>query len=160
MTDPTLFDPDSDTTKLYGGTSGHSGSEASQERAEWQDDAGITSARDNNTLKRLARAGPDGLTWRELATEASYHHGEASGTLSRLHYAGAVARLQARRNRCSVYVLPENVNGRTLSEYTPNLSKRVLVEILDDIDWKLRVGDIVGARSHIAAVRNRWNPPT
>ena len=67
MTEPNLFDFDDDTSKVYAGTSGWSGSETSRERAEWQDEVGITSARDNNTLERLARAGADGLTWRELA---------------------------------------------------------------------------------------------
>ena len=157
MTEPNLFDFDDDTSKVYAGTSGWSGSETSRERAEWQDEVGITSARDNNTLERLARAGADGLTWRELAREAGYHHGEASGTLSRLHYVDAVARLTERRDRCQVYVLPVHVNDRTLSAYTPNLTKRVLVELLDDVDWRLRVGDVVGARHLIAVARKRWS---
>jgi len=33
-----------------------------------------------------------------------------------LHLEGAVARLEMRRNRCSVYVLPEFVNGRNITE--------------------------------------------
>lgn len=158
MTDePTLFDMVPDTTHAYGDTSGHAGSETSRERAEWSDGAGITSARDRGTLERLAVAGPDGLTWRELAEEAWLHHGEASGSLSRLHLVGAVARLTERRDRCQVYVLPGHIGERHLSDYTPVLTKRIVVGLLDEVEDRLRVNDTTEARRLIAVYRKRWS---
>src|SRR5262245_7146615 len=93
-------------------TAGHSGSDTSRERAVRERDDGTVSRRQTQTLMRLEMAGSDGLTWHELADAMGWHHGQASGVLSTLHMTDRIARLVLRRNRCHVYVLPENVNER------------------------------------------------
>jgi hypothetical protein len=102
----------------YAGTSGWSGSDTSRERAEDADADGTTSARQSFVLSRLATVQANGLTWRDLATEAGWHHGQASGALSVLHKEGRIARLaEERRTRCAVYVLPEYVEGRPVAAH-------------------------------------------
>lgn len=96
----------------YAGTSGWSGSDASRDRADREDSDGTTLYRQQRVLRLLDAQGLHGLTWRELATRTGWHHGQASGALSVLHLEGRVARLKARRDRCSVYVLPEWVAMR------------------------------------------------
>ena len=95
----------------YAGTSGWSGSETSRERAEDLDKSGITIKRQQFVLSELLVSGKYGMTWRELDLYFS-HHGVSTALLSVLHKTGAIERLSERRNRCSVYVLPEFVYGR------------------------------------------------
>jgi hypothetical protein len=102
--------------KPYAGTSGWSGSTASRDRVIEDDKNGTTSHRQKQTLLDLARVGTRGLTWKELGELRGWHHGQSSGCLSVLHLENLVARLAERRNRCSVYVLPEFVNGRKITE--------------------------------------------
>lgn len=112
MNAPGLFDP----ILPYAGTSGHSGSDTSERRARTEDSNGTTTARQSETLRRLADAGSHGMTWHDLADLAGWHHGQASGVLSVLHRSGLIARLTISRNRCKVYVLPMFVNGRDVEE--------------------------------------------
>lgn len=106
------------TTDLpYNGTSGHSGSDTSEERALREDSDGTTSARQAQAIASLSSRRSSGLTWKELATDRGWHHGQASGVLSTLHKVGRVARLTERRNRCAVYVLPEHVQGRSTAPH-------------------------------------------
>ncbi|UVK61370.1 winged helix-turn-helix DNA binding domain protein [Microbacterium phage Gingerbug] len=98
---------------MYGGTEGSSGSDASHERAAREARDGTATARQTVLLDSLAGAGAEGLTWRELGTATGLHHGQVTGGLSNLHKAGMIARLTVKRGRCSVYVLPEHVDGRT-----------------------------------------------
>lgn len=114
MTSPDLFDP----ILPYAGTSGHSGSDTSERRARSEDGDGTTTARQSETLRRLRDAGPDGMTWHDLADALGWHHGQASGVLSVLHRSGLIARLAASRNRCKIYVLPMFVDGRPTEEPT------------------------------------------
>lgn len=101
----------------YAGTSGWSGSQTSRERAEDEDRGGVTSERQRRVLALLGAADRTGMTWREVVeAEPSWHHGQASGALSTLHKTGHIARLTERRNRCSVYVLPEHVDERETAE--------------------------------------------
>jgi hypothetical protein len=104
----------------YAGTSGHSGSDTSRERAERDDSDGTTSERQNKTMLMLNDAGSFGYTWKELADMLHLHHGQASGVLSTLHKAGRITRLNMRRDKCLVYVLPEYVDGRETSPYRQN----------------------------------------
>lgn len=104
----------------FGDTSGWSGTDTSRERAEAQDTDGTYTARQWETISFLARQGTYGATWTELADEYGYHHGQASGVLSGLHKTEHIARLDQRRNRCKVYVLPEYVDGRVIEPYTPH----------------------------------------
>lgn len=101
----------------YAGTSGWSGSETSKDRALTEDSSGITAERQRKVLNELQFAGEMGLTWKELADLYKWHHGQASGVLSVLHKEGMIARLTIRRNKCAVYVLPNQVKGRDVAEH-------------------------------------------
>lgn len=136
---PSLFDePDPILPVLpYGGTSGWSGSSTSYERAIRSDRTGFTRNRQDFTLGLLRRAGIDGLTWKELSEQTGWHHGTASGALSVLHKDGQIARLAERREKCQIYVLRENVLGRDTADYQPNVSARILREVLVEIEQDL-----------------------
>lgn len=96
----------------YNGTSGWSGSQASEQRAKQADSTGLTARRQLDTLNQLERAEAAGLTWQELAFHFGWHHGQASGALSNLHKGGHIERLVEKRNKCHVYVLPDWVMFR------------------------------------------------
>lgn len=96
----------------YAGSSGWSGSDTSKARADRKDSDGTTGANQALTLAMLAKQGPTGLTWSELADATDWHHGTASGVLSVLHKTGRIHRLTETRQRCKVYVLPAHVNDR------------------------------------------------
>jgi hypothetical protein len=100
----------------YAGTSGWSGSSASRDRAKSDDESGKTSIRQQQALDFLNNQRDYGATWKELSDYLDWHHGQSSGCLSVLHLEGVIVRLTQRRNRCSVYVLPEFVRGREVSE--------------------------------------------
>ena len=68
-------------------------------------------------VRRLVELrGTQGVTWKEIADTLATHHGAASGALSNLHEKGWVVRLREKRDRCSVYVTPEYVDGRPVME--------------------------------------------
>jgi DNA-binding MarR family transcriptional regulator len=136
----------------YNGSSGWSGSDTSKERADNADHSGTTASRQQKTLTMLSILGRRGITARNLSEWTGLHRGTTSGILSNLHKAGRVARLQERRDGCLVYVLPEHVNGREVGQYTPNLSARVLKDVLRGIDRNLEKGNIDAARKRIASV--------
>lgn len=127
---PSLPYPDPET----GRTSGHAGSDTSKERAHHDDRSGRTSRRQAAVLRALDRAGERGLTWRELADLLSLHHGQASGSLSNLHTTGRIARLEARRNRCKIYVLPEHVAGRVTEAAGQAFTSKTLAEAIKILD--------------------------
>ena len=121
----------------YAGTSGWSGSQTSRERAEGEDAEGVTSERQQTVLALLRGAGFEGMTWREVVqAEPKWHHGQASGALSTLHKTGHIARLaKERRQRCSVYVLPEFVLDRPTAEQgraaaDPDVVKREVYRVV------------------------------
>ena len=101
----------------YAGTSGWKGSEASKDRVYKDDNDGKTVSRQNLALQHLQFAIHYGMTWVELGAERQWHAGQASGVLSVLHKEGYIVRLKERRNRCSVYVMPEFTNGREVSPH-------------------------------------------
>ena len=98
----------------YAGTSGHSGSDTSKERALSADRSGQTARRQAEALKFLLEQKTLGATWKELSEVTGLHHGTTSGVLSVLHKSGRIARLQERRNRCKVYVALDSVAGRKI----------------------------------------------
>ena len=100
----------------YNGTSGWSGTDTSKARAVTADTDGTTRHRQAQTMVALIEAGVTGLTWKELAELQGWHHGQASGVLSVLHHAGAIARLTESRNRCKVYVDIDWVQGRNVEQ--------------------------------------------
>lgn len=115
----------------YAGSSGHSGSEASKERADHDDLTGITGRRQRIIIAALRVHAEHGMTWREYASAYGLHHGQASGPLSVLHKEGRIERLANKRNRCHVYVLPEYVHGRETSPYTPQVGSKEKVAALE-----------------------------
>ena len=99
----------------YAGTSGHSGSATSRDRAEREDATGVTGKRQKDVIKFLSAMEKHGGTCKEVSTWLSIHHGQSSGVLSVLHKERVIARLKATRNRCAIYVLPEFILGREMS---------------------------------------------
>lgn len=119
----------------YGGTSGWSGSQTSLERAISEDSNGTTRSRQALARRFLLRAGTRGGTWRELAEEYNWHHGQASAVLSVLHKESAIYRLSAeRRERCAVYVTPEYLGERHFAMHGSR-SKR------DEAFWRNTLAD-------------------
>lgn len=105
----------------YNGTSGHSGTDTSKDRAEFLDKTGRTRDRQAKVLELLESRHFIGVTWQEVARELGIHHGSASGALSVLHKTGHIVRLKMTRNRCKIYVLPNWVEYR---ETEPFKSKK------------------------------------
>jgi len=97
------------------------------------------------------------MTWVELAQELGLHHGSASGVLSNLHKVGLLARLQETRYKCQVYVDPNHVLGRQTAPYRPNVSARLLVDILHEIEHDLNNDDIYLARQRIRKTLETFN---
>lgn len=108
----------------YAGTSGYSGSSTSEERARRDDRGGRTKERQTQVIVALVRAGRHGLTWKELATQFGWHHGQASGALSVLHKEEIICRLSERRDRCKVYVTPEYVYDRQTEKHGGSIQSR------------------------------------
>lgn len=96
----------------YAGTSGHSGTDTSKERAKRQDTSGATALMQRKILELLQKQKDYGVTWDEAGHYFNLHHGTVSGALSVLHKRGYISRLKQRRNRCKIYVLPNYVQGR------------------------------------------------
>lgn len=102
----------------YAGTSGYAaGSDTSEERARAEDADGRTSRRQARVLAHLEASAERGATWFEVADALRIHHGQASGALSGLHRTKRIARLDEKRGRCAVYVLPAFVAGRDTQPY-------------------------------------------
>lgn len=120
--DPNLFDPDLPILP-YAGTSGHSGSDTSEERARREDGNGTTARRQLLAVNFLDWRGINGATWKEFAEYADLHHGQASGVLSVLHKADKIVRLKERRDKCAVYVTARNICGREIDAYKRNLTR-------------------------------------
>lgn len=96
-----------------GTSSGHSGSETSEERSLERDSTGKTAKTQRRVFNLVRGLNTGGLTVAELRSIlTTEHHGTLSGALSNLHQQGLLARLKERRNRCQVYVAPEFVGGR------------------------------------------------
>lgn len=101
----------------YKGSSGHSGSDTSKERAQRRDSNGQTAGLQGRVLTLLAFHRFDGITVKELRERTTEHHGSCSGALSNLHKAGAIRRLKDRRDRCKIYVLPPFVGSRVIEPF-------------------------------------------
>jgi hypothetical protein len=104
-------------TLPFGGHSGSMGSDASRERAEREDEEGISEWRQRQIIDLLAQAGPMGLTWKEVGAQLNWHHGQATGALSPMHAAGIIDALKQTRDGSTIYVIPEHLGGRETREY-------------------------------------------
>lgn len=125
----------------YAGTEGFSGTDTSRDRAETK--AASARRRQGALLKYLAVAGRHGATVVDVKMRTVggvlaglprefEHHGTASGTLSILHRAGAIARLTETRDKAHVYVLPEHIDGRPYERFIGNVEK-AKIAALDEI---------------------------
>lgn len=112
MTHDPIFGSPTPSTP-YAGTSGHSGSVASRDRAVREDANGTSGHRQQIILSALADAGAIGMTSAEFRDEkyALGHHGNISGALSVLHKDGKIACTRGTRNRCHVYLSLEAAAG-------------------------------------------------
>ena len=126
-----------DSSTPYAGTEGFSGTDTSRERAETK--AASAKRRQNDMLRFLSRQSTRGATVAEAKRAAGAsigaefaHHGTASGTLSILHRAGAIARLVETRDKAHVYVLPEFIDGRPFERFIGNAEKAA-IRALDDM---------------------------
>ena len=97
----------------YNGTSGHSGTDTSRERALRADRSGKTASCQALALNLLSQRATTGLTVSEFR-EIIGHHGSASSALSVLHKTGRIARLKERRNRCKIYIDISCAEGRII----------------------------------------------
>ncbi len=100
----------------YNGTSGHSGTDTSRQRALSADRSGKTALRQAQALNLLSQRDMFGLTWKELSQITGLHHGTASGVLSVLHKTGRIARLKESRDGCKVYVDVSFIEGRVVEK--------------------------------------------
>ena len=99
----------------YAGTSGWSGSDASQDRQKWMDYSGTTSLSQLKVYDLARKSGREGIIWKEVAEALDIHHGSASNVLSVLDKVGVLVRLKERRNNCSIYVTPSWVIKREIA---------------------------------------------
>jgi hypothetical protein len=116
----------------YAGTSGFSGTDTSRQRALDDDRSGRTRERHQLTMRWLLAAGADGYTWFELSETTGWHHGVASGALTRAHRIGDAARLAETRGKgkqSKVYVHRDYVNGRPTEPYRPKPRMQLLRDV-------------------------------
>ena len=103
----------------------YAGSSGGGEAKSTEDEDGTTTRREREVIAELSKAKGLGLTYRELGSRTGMHHGQATGALSALHKQGIIRRLAGgKRINCSVYVLPDYVNGRALASYGKNRVNR------------------------------------
>lgn len=150
----TLFDELPALT--FAGTSGWSGSEASEDRALEDDLDGSTKARQLAVLRFVRSQGETGATWCDAGDGLGLHHGMVSSALSNLHRAGLLARLTVRRNRSSVYVAPEFVDGRETAEPKRNVPSAVLLDTIRNAGTLIETGDVEAALMLLNSTLDRY----
>lgn len=131
----------------YNGSSGFSGSDSSRARAVSEDASGITGDRQRQTMDFLQSRLSLGATWRDLAEALGWHHGQASGALSVLHRAGHITRLKQTRDRCAIYVLPNQTAGRDTAPYTlkqtrAEIREQAMTDLRQEILTNIQVMEI------------------
>jgi hypothetical protein len=133
----------------YAGTSGHSGSDTSRERAERRDASGRTARSQQQIVSALRAAGSRGVTVGEMRERSIDHHGTVSGALSNLHKSGSISRLVERRNKCAIYVLPEHVDGRETASPGATSSRSRLLNLVDDLRRLCDANDFDAVKARI-----------
>ena len=148
----------------YAGTSGHSGSDTSLQRARRMDTSGRTAHLQNTALSIINNAEADGVTWKDISERMNIHHGTASGLLSVLHLSGKIERLSATRNRCKIYVSPDWVFFRPTE--TPKSKQTKLKTITSSVfqlfGQEVLVTNYPDGRTTIAVRQypsDTWSPP-
>ncbi len=140
----------------YAGTSGHSGSDTSRERAERQDADGTTSMRQRALLNLLNEREEQGATWPDVALRMGLHHGAASGLLSAMHKEGLICRLSESRARCKVYVTPAWVADRP-TEAHGRTSRTALMDDMAALIRRLRDTGLMPAHQQMNDLLERHN---
>jgi len=126
----------------YAGTSGFSGSEASEQATRDLDQTGRTSVIQREVRDFIAARGSAGATVVELRRfHEQWHHGRISSALTCLHKDGKILRLTAKRERASIYVAPQFLLGR---DVVPPKAPTLEVEVTEDMDIEM-VGMVVYA---------------
>ena len=85
-------------------------------------------------LENLALLGARGLTAKEFGDIRAIPHQSYSSVMSKLQRTGKVVRLLEQRKGAEVYVLPEYVNDRPVSEFRPNVAARKIASLLALVD--------------------------
>lgn len=99
----------SDLSATYAGTTGWSGTVTSEAQARSPKHAHVQ----RGVLIEVEKRMEIGLTVADLRRiYPDLHHGSLSSALTNLHRDGKLARLEDKRDRCHIYVLPGYVNGR------------------------------------------------
>ena len=118
----------------YAGTSGNVNVDTSRDATIHADLTGITNKAQRYVLTMAGMMREKGVTVIELRERnGAVHHGRVSAALTNLHMAGRLVRLQDRRLRSHIYVLPEFANGRETLAYKPNrkpIDEEVIVGVL------------------------------
>lgn len=115
-------------SRPYAGGTGSTGSGASHDRREREDEHGVSAYRQEQIIGALRAAGTTGLTWSELGTLMGWHHGQATGALSVLHKEREIEALDSRRKRSTIYVLREFIAGRPTRDPGTTRGNRILAE--------------------------------
>lgn len=144
----------------YAGTSGWSGSAASEERARSRDANGKTATVQQRVAEMVERSGSQGRTIAEIRNWIpNEHHGTLSGALTVLHKGGKVLRLTTRRGKCSVYVAPQFLLGR--EAVPPKRLKQRDQELSDSVHRIDRFLAARGRMTHLVqrdAISSIWKP--
>lgn len=123
--------PSDPLDEIYGGTRGHSGSDASRDAAEADLTKGVTNVTQKYVLVLAQQMGARGITVAEAREkDGKLHHGRISSAITKQHIAGRLVALTERRGNCGVYVLPEHVNGREVRPYRRQ-KRKITDEMVD-----------------------------
>lgn len=123
----------------YAGTEGYSGTDTSRAQALSDATNGVASTRQRYVLINAVNAGERGVTVAELR-DSRLHHGRVSGALSVLHKEGRLVRLTEVRDKCKVYVMPDQVNGRPTEPFgrKPHRASKEVLNAATYIEARLR----------------------
>jgi len=102
----TLFEPARPYTQDAQPSAGWSGTDTSKAAEP------VRARSQRAVLSYVTLRGVYGATVKEARDHTQLHHGVTSSALTTLHKAGRLARLLDRREKCRVYVTPDNLNGR------------------------------------------------
>jgi hypothetical protein len=147
----------------YGDDAGFVSIPASRERAKSEAASGMFNARASLILEVL-RKHPDGLTWKDLSSMLSLHHGQVSGALSNLHRKGFVFMLHMKRQRCHPYVHVDHIDrfapleridepSKTSASAMRELEREILRGILDTPSLLINIRNNLKLENDIARYR-------
>ena len=109
---------------------------SSKDAGEYLAESGKTAQLKRDILRAVSMTEGIGLTVREFAQyKVSEHHGRISGAFSTLHEAGYLERLQARRSRYEIYVLPKYVDGRPTRQHASVAREMRRQDLLSKASW-------------------------